>query len=766
MIALFILFAQLQQVGVPKAVEGRGAPTFSAPRVEADVSIDGRLDEPVWSQAIRLAGFSQYQPVDGRPAEEKTEVLVWYSPSSIYFGIIAHDTDPDSIRATIADRDNLGNDDTVMIFLDTFNDRRRAFIFGVNPLGAQEDGVQSEGAFNAGSAWGGGNFQGGTLDRNPDYKWDSSGLITDQGYTVEIRIPFKSLRYPGSGPQRWGINIQRRIQRTGYVDTWTDVRRASNSFLGQSGVMEGIHDLKRGVVTEVQPFLTASKNGFRQEDGSYQGENIAWNPGVNLRLGFTNMSIDATANPDFSQVESDAGQVTVNERFALFYPEKRPFFLEGIELFSTPNQLVYTRQIADPMVGGKVTGKFGHFGLAYLNSVDDLPGGGHAFFNIARVRADFGKSSVAGITYTDRTTSDGANRVLAADTRVTFKKLYYVQGQLGGSWDEASGKTTGAPLWSAEFDRTGRAWGFNYKLNGIGESFAARSGYVPRNNIVEGHAFNRFTLYGERGALLESFTTHVGLSQIWNYRNFLSDPAIEGGGSLNFSFQLRGGWILNSRTEREFVRFDPAMYDEYQILRPGGEIVAFPVPEMLKGAWGESVSVSTPTYRMINGEFEIRRVQSPIFAEAAKGLETRAGLSASMRLTDTVRVDATGTYSSLARARDGSEFARTIIPRIKTEYQPHRSLFFRLVLEYRTERQAALEDPRTGEPLIVAGVPSAPQRINSLRIDFLASYEPTPGTVAFFGYGSSLDSDRTFGIGDLQRSSDGFFVKLAYQFRR
>jgi hypothetical protein len=765
-IALFVLLAQLQQVAAPLIVEGRGAPTFAAPRIEADISIDGRLDEPAWSQATRLAGFSQYQPVDGRPAEEKTEVLVWYSPSAIYFGIIAHDADPGSIRATIADRDNLGNDDTVKIFLDTFNDRRRAFFFGVNPLGAQEDGVQTEGAFNAGSAWGGGNFQGGTMDRNPDYKWDSKGLITDQGYTVEIRIPFKSLRYPGNGPQRWGINVQRKVQRTGYVDTWTDVRRASNSFLGQSGLMEGIHDLKRGVVTELQPFITAAKNGSRQPDSSFQGEDIKWNPGANLRFGFTNMSIDATVNPDFSQVESDAGQVTVNQRFALFYPEKRPFFLEGIELFSTPNQLVYTRQIEDPMAGGKLTGKFGRLGVAYLNSVDDIPEGGHAVFNIARVRTDFGKSSLAGITYTDRTTAEDANRVLAADARVTFKKLYYVQGQLGGSWNDAAGKTTSAPLWSAEFDRTGRAWGFNYRLNGIGESFEAGSGYVPRNNIVEGHAFNRFTLYGKRGAFLENFTTHFGISRIWQYTSFLSEASIEGGASLNFMFQLRGGWSLSSATERSFVRFDPVMYEGYQVQQPNGAINPFSVPEMMSGAWGEVFSVTTPTFRIFNGKFEIGYAESPIFPEAAEGRETHATLSVSMRPSDTIRVEALGTFSSLTRAWDGSEFARTIIPRLKIEYQPRRSLFFRVVSEYRSQRQAALQDPRTGDLLLVDGSPSGPQQINGLRIDFLVSFEPTPGTVAFFGYGSSLDTDKTFGISDLQRSSDGFFVKLAYQFRR
>jgi hypothetical protein len=760
-----LLLSQLSQVPAPASEQSRPY-TFVAPRIEAAAVIDGRLDEAMWSQAARLTDFWQYQPVDGRPAEEKTEVLVWYAPSALYFGIVAHDSDPNAIRATIADRDNLDNDDTVTIFLDTFNDRRRAFFFTVNPYGIQEDGVQTEGAFNAGSYRGGGNFQGSTLDKNPDYLWSSKGLIGEEGYTVEIRIPMKSLRYPGDGPHRWGINIQRKVQRTGYVDTWTDVRRASNSFLGQAGAMEGLHDLKRGVVTEVQPFVTASKNGEISDSGEFRRDAIEWNPGVNVRLGFTNLSLDATVNPDFSQVESDAGQVTVNERFALFYPEKRPFFLEGIELFSTPNQLVYTRQVVDPIAGGKITGKFGRLGIAYLSAVDDTADGRHAFFNITRLRTDFGADSLAGITYTDRTETGDSNRVLAADARLTFKRLYYVQGQMGGSWSDLDGVKTSAPLWSAEFDRTGRAWGFNYKLNGIGESFEARSGFVPRNNIVEGHAFNRLTVYGERGAAMESFTAFLRLSRIWVYRDFPNESAVEGEEGLSLSAQMRGGWTVRGEGQRRFARFDPEMYAGYQVLRMDGTVDSFQVPAMISDLYGGSFSVSTPTFRTFSGLFEAGYAASPIYPEAAAGRETTFSLTVNLRPAESVRLEATTVYSQLIRDRDASEFARTVIPRLKLEYQPRRSLFFRIVGEYRAQRQASLEDPRTGELLVVDGVPSTPERINALRVDFLISYEPTPGTVAFFGYGTSLENDRSFGITDLKRTSDGFFVKLAYLLRR
>jgi hypothetical protein len=238
-----------------QTVEGKGSPTADIPRIEAEVRIDGLLDEPAWSQATRLSGFWQYQPVDGRPAEERTEVLVWYAPDAIYFGIIAHDKVPAAIRATVADRDNLDHDDHIVLDLDTFRDRRRAFSFAVNPLGAQSDGVRSEGAGQVSS------LIPGSTDLNPGFLRDSKGRITATGYQVEVRFPFKSLRYPGGDLQSWGFNVTRVVQRTGYTDTWTDVRRANASFLGQEGAVGGLHDLEGGVAVEAQPFVTATASG-------------------------------------------------------------------------------------------------------------------------------------------------------------------------------------------------------------------------------------------------------------------------------------------------------------------------------------------------------------------------------------------------------------------------------------------------------------------------------------------------------------------------
>ncbi len=779
---------QLQQAAVsPRVVDGHGGPTVTVPRIEATVQVDGRLDEEVWSKAVRLGGFSQYRPSDSRPAEEQTEVLVWYSPTALHFGIIARDREPGSVRATVADRDNLANDDAVTIYLDTFNDRRRAFFFTVNPLGVQQDGVQTEGGFNAGSmgggrggwggagGWSGGTMSGGSVDRSPDYLFDSKGQLTSDGYTVEVRIPFKSLRYSSSRTQRWGLNILRKVQRTGYEDTWTDAKRVS-SFLAQAGVIEGLHDLKRGVVTELQPVVTATSPGARDaQTGNFLREDTKLRPGFNARFAFTNLSLDATVKPDFSQVESDAGLVTINERFALFYPERRPFFLEGIELFASPNQLVYTRQIGQPIGGGKLSGKIGRTTIAYLMAEDDISGLAttpgsprRALFNIARVRRDLGSDSTAGVTYTDRTTAAGYNRVLAADSRVVFKKLYYVQGQLGGAWtgeDGAAGRS--APIWLAEFDRTAPKFGFNYRVTGVGAGFTSQSGYVPRSDIVNAHASNRFTWYGARGAALESVTTMFGFSRIWRYDDFPRRSAIEGEEDVSLMVQVRGGWLARTSVSRQFFVFDRRMYAGYLVAAPDGTLVGYDAPVDLRGAYEYSATLTTPTFQTFNASFTASRGDTAIFPEASLGLETRYSATLSARPSNQLRIDATCVLSRIRRARDGSQFARTFLPRTKIEYQATRSLFFRIVGEYRAERQDWLLDPRTGALLYPNGVAIWPIRSGTLRVDYLVSYKPSPGTVVFFGYGSSLESpplsDRLW---DVRRNDDGFFVKLAYLFRR
>jgi len=305
------------------AFDGRANRTrVDLPRIDSTVVIDGNLNEPAWARAARLTGFSQYQPVDGRPAEEPTEVLVWYAPDAIYFGVKARELHGNVVRATKANRDDIASEDHVQILLDTENGRQLAFLFGVNALGVQQDGTRSAqfaGGAGGASATGGGfrniNPLDGTVDLNPDYVFESKGRLVPGGYEVEIRIPFKSLRYQDTKVQTWGIHVLRRIQHTGYQDTWAPAIRANANFLAQSGTLEGLHDMRRGLVLEATPTMTSRLDGADRgsEGRDYRGESEV---GADAKWGIRqNLSLNATINPDFSQVEADVGQVLLNERF-------------------------------------------------------------------------------------------------------------------------------------------------------------------------------------------------------------------------------------------------------------------------------------------------------------------------------------------------------------------------------------------------------------------------------------------------------------------
>jgi len=780
---LLLQMAAAQGAAPPgQSYDGASRPAVHIPRITSPaVTIDGSLSEPVWTQAARLTGFHQYQPIDGRPANEQTEARLFYSHDAIYFGIIANAKNPASIRATVADRDNLSNEDRITIYLDTFNDHRRAYFFVVNPLGAQGDGVRTEGAASAG------NMFGGNVDWNPDFRFESKGQLTDRGYVVELRIPFKSLRFPSSDPQTWSINVVRDVQATGFEDTWTDARRATASFLSEGGSLTGIEHIERGITTEVQPFVTAQLNGERTPTGTFEREDINPDAGVNLKVALPSVTLDATVKPDFSQVESDASLVTVNERFALFFAEKRPFFLEGIELFNTPNQLVYTRQIATPVAGAKVTGKLGPVSVAYLSALDDTPcpnttidgvstkqNCDQALFNVARLRRDFGGNSTIALTMTDRRAGDTTNTVIASDLRYVFGRMYYFETQLGGSYTKdpallgtSDAKT--APVWKAELDRTGRIWGYNYLFSGLGTDFISRSGFVPRTGIITLHGFNRFSYYGKPGARLENYTMFFGPTRIWQYDHFVAGDAYEGQESISNMFRLRGGWNTSLNVSRNFFTFDSTAYNGLYIAGSDGLQPYLPPEQQVTGLWNVSLTVTTPTFQKVNATTTIARNEVAIFAEGSTGRELRASAGLTMRPTRSVRSEATLTFSQIDRDFDGSEYARTVIPRLKVEYQPTRALFFRVVSQYQAQRTSGLFTPSGDQIFLQDGSPVAGGNGGTLQTDWLVSYEPTPGTVAFFGYGDTRDTfetEESAKFSDLRRRRDGFFVKLAYQWRR
>lgn len=772
-----LLLALLQSASDP-------APVFSGrdlqldvriPRLEAEIRVDGVLDEPVWREAALLTGFSQYRPVDGRAAEDSTQVLVWYAPDAIWFGIRAYEAHGDVVRATLADRDNIGADDNIQLLLDTYNDRRRALLFAVNPLGVQADGVWSDG-LEAGAAGGpGAGFRfDATIDINPDYVFQSKGRRTRWGYEIEVRIPFKSLRYQSAATQDWGLQVVRTTQHSGYEDTWTPAVRANASFLIQSGRLTGLTDLGRGLVMDLTPEITEHVNGAPGPTG-YGYSRAAEAVGGTLRWGITqNLSLAATVNPDFSQVEADVGQVTLNERFALFFPEKRPFFLEGLEQFDTPNRLIYVRRVVDPAAGVKLTGKVGGTNVGYLAAVDDddqSPSGDHPVLNLLRLRRDLGASSTLGLAYTDRVAGPEYNRVLGADTRVVWKKIWFSQAQVAGSWTSDTAGARAGHLWNVTlYDRTGRSYGNHGELFGVSSDFEARSGFVNRANIVWGRFYNRFTAYGRPGSLIEQATAILGVEPTWRYDDFLRFKATLEGQLITFWIvTLRGGWGFDGNVRNAHFRFDPPTYAGYQVDR-GGTPVAFAIPAGLYNLWGVTAGVTSPNRALAFGA-TLGYAAAPIFDEAAEGRQVAVTVSARWRPTGTVRTEARWVHARFTRARNGNWFSTANIPRLKVEYQLTRDIFIRYVGQYFAQERTALLDPRTDDPLILdAGAeqrvgPAATFTVTDFRNDLLFSYKPTPGTVFFLGYGASLSEPDPFRFRDLDRTADGFFLKASYLFR-
>jgi hypothetical protein len=368
------------------------------------------------------------------------------------------------VNATLADRDRIFGDDYVQILLGTFNDGRQALVFSVNPLGVQADGALVETGQR-----GGGGFSAGPAreqaDLSQDFVYQSKGTVRPDGYDVEIRIPFKSIRYQSADVQRWGLNVVRRVQHSGYEDSWAPARRAGASFLAQSGALTGLTDLRRGLVLDAIPTVTQRTQGAARASAAGAGRGWRYDGerpelGGSVRWGVTNnLTLNGTANPDFSQVEADAGQVQFDPRQALFFAERRPFFLDGIEQFTTPSQLVYTRRIVQPVAAAKLTGKVRGTDVAFLSAVDDPNAsarGTNPVFNILRVQRDIGGQSRLGVAYTDKVDGGDYNRVASVDGRFVVRRIYNAEFQLAASRTAAGAGPLDGPLWSARRGRTGR----------------------------------------------------------------------------------------------------------------------------------------------------------------------------------------------------------------------------------------------------------------------------------------------------------------------
>jgi hypothetical protein len=710
------------------------------------------------------------------PASQETRVLVLVSDDAVLFGIQAFDDRPDLIRATLSERDAFtGSDDYVRVVLDTYNDRREAFVFTVNPYGVQHDGLWAEGGQ---SRW------GPPIDSSPDYIWDSAARRTDEGWFAEIRIPLKSLRFPEAAIQDWGIQVYRRIQRNDFNESWAPIDNNVANQLTQAGTLSGLRDLDPGMFLQFQPVVTGKSVGeIDDATGQFSRSDPAADFGMNVTYGVTsNLILDGTYNPDFSQVEADAGQIVVNERFARFLSEKRPFFLEGTEIFSSPRQVVYTRSIVDPIAGAKLTGKLGGFKLGYLGAIDEVttsPDNPSAYVNLVRARKDLFGTSTLGLTYTDRSESSSVyNRMFSTDTRLVFLRRYTLSAQVAGS---ADGRTGLDPryggLFVAELNRSGRNLSWSAEFEDITPDFRARSGFIRRTGIAQAEVRGSYDWYPEAGSVIQRWGPRAEFSGLWDHDDLWGGRGMkEYRASATLSTAFRGNINLRASGSWRNYAYDAMEYDG--LVSGGidgvGGAPYRPDQSNFQNLFSTSLVLSVSRWERVRGNVRAGWGQDVIFdratgtpVETANQYSASAGLN--LFVTTGLRGEVGVRHESLFRTSDGSRYSSATIPRVEAQYQFNKALFIRSIVEYGAQESRGLRNPETGEDLFYCSDDSCSLRggrvSNDVNLQLLGAYEPSPGTVVYLGYSRFMIEERAFQFEDLRAQNDGFFLKVSYLFR-
>ncbi len=424
-------------------------PALTIPRLSRAPALEDFLsmnpEGEIALQMAKVTGFVQRNPHDGEKVSEETAAYLGYDRKNLYIVFVCFD-DPKKVRARMSPREDIADDDQVAVMFDTFHDRRRAYEFQTTPLGVQWDAIYTEASRDE---------TGGNWDTSWDTVWDSRGKVTSRGFVVWMAIPFKSLRFPATKQQEWGIILYRGIIRKNEDSFWPEISSRLQGRLGQAATLYGLEGISPGRDIELIPY--GILRGFRSLDTVdpynpfFQNAEVQGQAGMDAKFVIhDHFVLDLTANPDFSQVESEDPQITVNQRFEVYFPEKRPFFLENEDYFRTPFDLFFTRNIQDPSAGIRLTGKEGPYSVGLMTSDDRAPGlavpsfcpatspicsdslyGDRSYFTIARVSRDIFKQSSVGAVYTDWEcpTTGEFNRVGGLDARLKFNPNWTLEGQ-------------------------------------------------------------------------------------------------------------------------------------------------------------------------------------------------------------------------------------------------------------------------------------------------------------------------------------------------
>lgn len=724
------------------------APAYTIERSSGSINVDGVLNEADWARAKRIPLSWETTPGDNVPALVDTECRMLYDTVTLYFGCVASDPEPDQIRAHLAERDDRARtiqDDHIVFLLDPFNDERRGFEFRVNSLGVQMDAILSRAE--------------GIEDFSWNAVWHSEVRRTDSGYVVEVGIPFSSLRFPRTtGVQTWGLIIDRSYPRS--------VRRRMRSapldrnttcLLCHANKITGFMGIEPGSAVEFVPTLTASRSQRREPfptgdlvaDPQTDLADIDPDIGLDVRWGVTTaLSLNATLNPDFSQVEADVAQLAENRRFALFFPETRPFFLEGADFFLTPLQAVFTRSVVDPDAGVKLTGKEGANAVGFFAARDASTNfifpsnqgsaatvlGQEAYNGVARFRRDVGPASNVGVLFTGRYGTDYQNQVVGADAfhRLTPSNAVRLQllrsstdypDQLANDFGQP---TTAFGDWalSAAFDHFSRDWVASVSFQDLGSDFRADAGFIPRvdTRILDGSVGRVFT----------------GTADDWYTRIQTT--------ALYQRTEDHQGTLTDQRFGAEFRYQGPSQ----------STVVVSPTRRKLlfRGV--------THDLNRLEGNFEVRPSGSVTFGSIFRTgdfVDFRNNRrSFGLVLTPTTSFylgSQLATTLALTHQRlryEGNPVFTANLVQIRTLYHFNVRSFVRAILQYRIiERVAA----QYVDPV----VPQSEQ----LFTQFLFSYKVTPQTAFFLGYTDGQEGTDTFGLTTRSRT---LFLKLGYAIQR
>ena len=690
--------------------------------------------------------FRQREPGDGIPCSLETGASVSYDDENLYVLFVAED-EPAKVRAHLAKREDILGDDRVVVYLDTFRDGHRAYVFACNPLGVQLDGTLVEGQDE---------------DDTFDTLWYSDGKLTPQGYVVRMTIPFRSLRFDGGPAQTWGIALGRIIPRRNEEAYWPHLTKRVHGFVSQFASATGFEGISPGQNVQLIPYGISTRSRFLDMESKPPGFRNQEEQRGGLDSKFVlhdQFAFDLALNPDFSQVESDEPQVTINQRYEVVFPERRPFFIENASFFQTPTELFFSRRLADPQYGMRLTGKAGGWTMGALAMDDRAPGlkvplgdplrGDRAVDAVVGVQRDIGKQSSVGLLATSRDFGPSFNRVFSLHTRLQLDPTWTLTAQAMRSFTQpTSGPRLVAPAYFAELTRDGRHFDYDGYVNDLRPDFRASLGHVKRDDLTKLKQVAEHKWRPDNGGRLVKFGPKLTTVRTNDHSGRIQDWSVEG----DFALYFTGETKLQVGRLEAFERFEGIGFQKYATLLE------------LSTEWLKWLAVDATAGLGTEINYDPAKGLDPFLGNAQE-----AEVTLTLRPSPQLRFDQTFIYNRLT-TRSGSRppldstsshvFENPLV-RWKLNYQISRALSLRAIVDYDAVWPNASFVKLDREQQVTG--------------DVLATYLLNPGTALYVGYTNQQENlALETGPPSILRRTNypglatgrQFFFKISYLIRR